>query len=58
MKLSDVVGHAGLALYAEVALVLFALVFVAVLVDITRKARKPELDRQALIPLQDDRGPR
>ena len=31
MKLSDVVAHAGLALYAEIALILFFLVFVAVL---------------------------
>lgn len=56
MKLSDVVGHAGLALYAEIALVLFAVVFVVVAADVLRKARKEELDRQACLPLQNDGG--
>jgi hypothetical protein len=39
MKLSDAVSHAGLALYAELALVIFAAVFVAVVFYIARKTR-------------------
>ena len=56
MKLSDAVSHAGLALYAELALVIFAAVFVAVVFDIARKTRREELERQASLPLQDDGG--
>lgn len=52
MKLSDVVSHAGLAIYAEVALVIFALAFVAVLFQITRK--RHGFDAAAALPLADD----
>jgi cbb3-type cytochrome oxidase subunit 3 len=53
MKLSDVVGHSGLAIYAEIAMVLFLLAFAAVLVGIALRPRA-ELDRAARLPLDDD----
>lgn len=54
MKLSDVVSHAGLAGYAEVALVLFAMAFVVMVFDTFNKRRAPLLAHQASLPLEDD----
>jgi cbb3-type cytochrome oxidase subunit 3 len=53
MKLSDVVSGAGLALYAEVALLLFFIVFLAVAVRlmITRRER---YEHMAQLPLEDE----
>lgn len=56
MHLSDIMAHAGLALYAEIALVLFLLVFVVVVVRIFR-ARKSDVERHARLPLEDDEPP-
>ena len=45
MKLSDVVGHAGLSGYAQVALVLFLVAFVAIIWWVFRpgaRARWPD----------------
>jgi hypothetical protein len=58
MKLSDIVSAAqGLAVYAEVALVLFLVAFAAVLVQITSSKRAPEWERARHLPLADlDRG--
>ena len=54
MKLADVVAHSGLALYAEIALVLFAVAFLAILwrVLAPRHAREYEAARQ--LPLAPD----
>ncbi|HSI03001.1 MAG: hypothetical protein ACAI38_20595 [Myxococcota bacterium] len=52
MKLSDVVSHAGLAFYAEVALVIFAAVFLAVVAYLF--IRGSDLEAFASIPLADD----
>ncbi len=52
MKLSDVVSHAGLSLYAEIALVIFAVVFLLVVVYLAR--RGSELEAHAALPLADD----
>lgn len=54
MKLSDVVSHAGLALYAEVALVVFFVVFLAVLLRLWRPSQREELEQQRLLPLEPD----
>ena len=54
MKLSDVVGHAGLAFYTEVALVLFFAVFAVVVVRTWRPSRRHELEAQRLLPLEPD----
>ena len=55
MKLSDVVSHSGLAFYAEVALVLFFAVFLAVLVRTFWPSRRAELEADGRIPLEDDK---
>jgi cytochrome c oxidase cbb3-type subunit IV len=54
MSLSDLMGHAGLAGYAEVALVLFLAVFVGVVAWVYWPTRRGELDRASRLPLEDD----
>ena len=56
MKLSDIMGNSGLAIYAEIALVLFVIVFVAVVVRIFT-ARRSDMDRNARLPLDDGERP-
>ena len=53
MKLSDVVGHAGLAIYAQIALLLFLAVFVAVVVRVFRPSAKADLEAAGRMPLED-----
>lgn len=54
MKLSDVVSHAtGLAIYAEIGMVLFLIAFVLIWVDVMRKQRRPLLQDQSMLPLDD-----
>lgn len=57
MKLSDVMSHANLAIYAEVAMVIFMAAFVGVVVWLFRPSRREELERHRAMPLSDD-GPR
>ena len=54
MKLSDIVSAAGLHVYAEVALVLFLLVFIAVSIDLIAKRHVEEFARARSLPLDDD----
>lgn len=56
MSLSDIMSSAGLALYAEVALVLFLLVFIVVVVRLLLPSRRRELDEASRLPLDDDRS--
>ena len=53
MKLSDIMEHAGLAFYPSVALVLFVLVFVAILVWVFRRANRERWTADARLPLDD-----
>ena len=53
MRLSDVVGHSGLAVYAEVALVLFFLAFVLIGVRLLVRRDRRELERMSRMPLDD-----
>ena len=55
LRLSDIVSHAGLHGFAEVALVLFVLAFIAIVLHVFAPSRKRELDAMALKPLEDDR---
>ncbi len=55
MKLSDIMSHAGLAMYAQVALVLFFGVFIAVAIRTYAPSRRGVLDDAALLPLDDGR---
>lgn len=54
MKLSDVMSSMGLAVYAEVALVIFFAVFVGVLLHVYRRDLRPEYERARMMPLDDD----
>lgn len=54
MKLSDIMSHAGLSFYSEVALVVFMLVFVAVAIYTWLPSRRRELEDTARLPLDDD----
>ena len=53
MSLSDIVGNAGLATYAEVALVIFFLVFVGIVAYVVLR-RKGAWERMRQLPLDDD----
>jgi len=53
MRLSDVVSHAGLAVYAEVALVLFFVAFVVIGVRLLAHRDRHELERMSRMPLDD-----
>ncbi|HEY6195121.1 MAG TPA: cbb3-type cytochrome c oxidase subunit 3 [Candidatus Eisenbacteria bacterium] len=55
LRLSDVMSHAGLHGFAEVALVLFFLAFLAIVVRLFAPSRKREMDAMAAKPLEDDR---
>lgn len=48
----DVLRHADLSMYAEVGLVIFTLVFVAILIQ-TLVARKADVKRWSELPLED-----
>jgi cbb3-type cytochrome oxidase subunit 3 len=54
MKLSDVMSHAGLSIYAEIALVLFLVAFVAVVVRTFLPSRRREMDEASRLPLNDE----
>ena len=54
MRLSDVVSHSGLALYAEIALVIFFVVFVVVLWRVFAPGRASEYEAARRLPLEDD----
>lgn len=54
MSLTDVMSGAGLHLYAEVALVLSAGAFVAVLVRTLRRKNAELFERARWMPLEDD----
>jgi cbb3-type cytochrome oxidase subunit 3 len=53
MSLSETVGSAGLAVYAEAALVLFLIAFIAVVVQVTRKAAREMFEHDSMLPLDD-----
>ena len=55
MGVADVLRDAGLAGYAEVALVLFFLAFALIVWRIFRRRRARFWDRAAQLPLEDDR---
>lgn len=55
MKLSDIVGNAGLAVYAEIALVLFVLAFLGVVWWVFRPATQARWRADAMMPLDDER---
>jgi len=54
MRLSEIMSQAGLAFYAEVALVIFFVIFVAVVLRVLAPSRKADYDAAARIPLDDE----
>jgi cbb3-type cytochrome oxidase subunit 3 len=54
MKLSDIVSAAGLASYAEIALVLFLLAFLGVVVSLFLPSRQRTYERMRHIALDPD----
>jgi cbb3-type cytochrome oxidase subunit 3 len=54
MRLSDIMSNAGLAGYAEVALILFALAFLGIVIAIFRPSQKERMDAASRLPLDDD----
>jgi len=62
MRLSDIMAAAGLAGWAQAALVLFLVAFLAIGVAIAAPSRRKEFERASRMPLDDDppmtpRGP-
>ena len=57
MKLSDIMSYADLSEYAQVALVLFFGVFVAITLRTFAPSRSRELDQVARLPLDDEGVP-
>jgi cbb3-type cytochrome oxidase subunit 3 len=55
VKLSDIVGAAGLSWYAQVALVLFVLAFLLVVWRTFRPGSRKRYERAAHMPLDDER---
>lgn len=53
MSLTDLMSGAGLAGYAEVALVLFVLAFALIVLLVFAPGRRREMDRAAQLPLED-----
>lgn len=53
MRLSDIMSHAGLSTYAEVALVIFLIAFLLIAVGIFAPSRKREFDEASRMPLDD-----
>jgi len=54
MRLSDIMANAGLAGYAEIALILFMVAFVAIVVRIFWPGRRHEMNAAARMPLDDE----
>ena len=57
MSLSDIMGHAGLSVYAQISLVLFLIVFVAIVARTFAPSRRRELDEASRLPLDDTPTP-
>ena len=54
MKLSDIMSYAELSQYAEVALVLFLIAFIAIAIHTYWPSRAAELHAASRLPLEDD----
>ncbi|MEQ1691499.1 MAG: cbb3-type cytochrome c oxidase subunit 3 [Gemmatimonas sp.] len=54
MKLSDIMGNAGLSMYAQIALLIFLAVFIAIVIRTWAPSRRRELQDAAMIPLNDE----
>jgi cbb3-type cytochrome oxidase subunit 3 len=57
VKLSDVVGNSGLAIYAEIALILFLVAFVGIVAWLLWPGRRGQLEPLGRMPLEDESRP-
>ena len=53
MTLTDLMSHSGLAIFAEVALLLFLAVFLVVVVRLFAPSRREEMEAAGRAPLDD-----
>jgi cbb3-type cytochrome oxidase subunit 3 len=53
MKLSDVMSHANLAVFAEVAMVIFMAAFVGIVIWLFWPSRRDALEQHRSMPLDD-----
>jgi cbb3-type cytochrome oxidase subunit 3 len=53
MRLSDIMGNAGLSHYAEIALVIFLIAFLLIAVSVFAPSRRKEFDEASRMPLDD-----
>jgi len=54
MRLSDIMGHAGLSRFAEIALVIFMIAFIAIVIRTWAPSRRAEQERARHLPFDDD----
>jgi cbb3-type cytochrome oxidase subunit 3 len=53
MRLTDIMSHSGLAIYAEIGLVLFVIAFIVIAIRIFRPSARQAQDRASRLPLDD-----
>lgn len=53
MRLTDIMSHLELHVYAEIGLIIFLIAFLAVVIRVLT-TRRTDSDRMASLPLQDD----
>jgi|WetSurMetagenome_2_1015567.scaffolds.fasta_scaffold2210396_1 cbb3-type cytochrome oxidase subunit 3 len=53
MRLSEIMSHAGLSGYAEIALVIFLVAFLLIAVAVFAPSRKQEFEAASRMPLDD-----
>jgi cbb3-type cytochrome oxidase subunit 3 len=54
MSLTTIMSNAGLSWFAEIALLLFVFAFVVIVWRLYRPSRKQTLEKQAMLPLNDE----
>lgn len=54
MRLSDIMSQAGLHGYATIAMILFIVVFAAIVVRVFQPSRREEFDRTGRLPLDNE----
>ena len=54
MRLSEIMSHAGLSLFAEIGLVMFVLIFAGVLVYTFSRSNRTTFERAKQAPLDPD----
>ena len=54
MRLSDIMGAANLSVYAEIAMILFIVAFIAIVIRIFSPGRQQTYDAASRMPLDDE----